>query len=713
MKITTEYIKNKKRLEHTYSRYHVSSVDYSLLLLMVKQHEYNSHGRYYNKINRYFDHIRVGGRVNLTTTYDEIYCGFDIETTRIDDNASFMYGWQFSINNNVIWGETWEQFRTFLDFLCDTLKGAKSHRLIVWVANLNFEWTYMNHWLNITNFFFKDVREPIMVEHNEFIQFRECLSWGKGLSKLAQDYTDLSKLTGDIDYSKYRESYRDFTNEREWAYIDFDVLILAQFSKWFFKTYIHNNLCPVTIQSALRNKMIQIADGQSLKNCLPRTYEEYKTLMNNVYRGGYVHSNQLYVNQLIDYELIWSYDYTSSYPAVMLVKKYGYEFIEVVNVDLKKVIETLDRDMYTFYGEFHFVNIRRTTAHSIESISKCKLYGSYTVDNGRVATATYMNTWLFADDLDSYNEFYEWDRMEVSRLYVAKLDYLPRYMIDVLGENYTKKAILKKQHMNYTIEKEYTNCAYGVCCTKETECDYIMNDDGVVVKQDKNMDVEWAKKRKDKYNKVVILPQFGCQISAYARRNLLSTIYKLEKSGNPCLYSDTDSIKFFNRNNGKDIIKQYNEQQQALIKERCEAYNLDYDIYWDLGSFDCEYEKGIRYFKTLGAKRYLHAYVKDGNMNYECTIAGLPKKVYKDRHTPKYNYKEFFKPFHNKMVEDAVKLGATYTTEPFEIFRLGRKEIVYGCLTLNNTDFTLKADDDWLAEIMEMIHSGKEVRFYG
>lgn len=224
--------------------------------------------------------------------------------------------------------------------------------------------------------------------------------------------------------------------------------------------------------------------------------------------------------------------------------------------------------------------------------------------------------------------------MKILDLWTSKKDYLPRYIIAELTRLYISKDTLKKNKQNYALEKSYLNSTYGVCVARLVVDEIQLDSDNNAYSEIKTLSEEEKQQRiKEAYEhdidnpKKVLLPQWGVYISAYARRNLISTLYKLETSGNPTAYMDTDSIKFIDQNNGKSIIEEYNTKQQNKIKKMCTKYNLDYNIFYDLGSFDCEYENGIKLFKTLGAKRYLHVYEEGNVLHYQCTVAGLPKKI--------------------------------------------------------------------------------------
>lgn len=223
--------------EYNYYRYEVQD-------FMIHFNEYTSifvndcahrnHKKSLNDLQKSLFYHRIGGGKKCTSLI-ELHCGFDIETTKINDNLTFCYGWQFSINNIVVWGHKLDEVVTLFDFLETQLKTSKGTRLIVWVANLGYEWQFIKKYLYVTKSFLKEEREPVEITHNDFIILKECLSWGGSLEKLAKDYTPLRKLKGDLDYSVYRESYDEFTSEQEWRYIDFDVLILSEFGNGILK----------------------------------------------------------------------------------------------------------------------------------------------------------------------------------------------------------------------------------------------------------------------------------------------------------------------------------------------------------------------------------------------------------------------------------------------------------------------------------------------
>ena len=70
---------------------------------------------------------------------------FDIETTTIENVSretspyGFMYNWQFCIDEKVIMGRTWDEYKEFLNRVTKKLYTSNKKHLVVYVHNLSFE----------------------------------------------------------------------------------------------------------------------------------------------------------------------------------------------------------------------------------------------------------------------------------------------------------------------------------------------------------------------------------------------------------------------------------------------------------------------------------------------------------------------------------------------------------------------------------------------
>lgn len=664
-----------------------------------RQHEYRKRLKTY----------RIGDGKYTKGVYD-IAMSFDIETTTVETSQPYatMYIWQMGINKNVIIGRTWQQFIYILDLIKQAIKPTKNQRLFCFIHNASFEFQFMRKWINVTDAFLKEQRTLLYIEHDNFIQFRDSYAMTQqSLKKLAETYTNTQKCTGDLDYTIVRHFATEGLTDTELMYCYNDVLILNEYFD-YYSQFLQNKFAPLTATAVL-NKEVQ--DGfkecseeykRFIKNSHPKTEQDYNWLMGSVYRGGYVHGNELYIDDLFTInDNIYGVDFTSSYPSVMLFMKYGYRFRKAKATTIDDILAYINDD-YAVLFEAEFYDIKRKGLHSIESVSKCIDIVNCCYDNGRVASASYMRVALTCQDLLSYLEFYEWDTEKTKVLYceIAQKEYLPSYLTQPLLKYYTTKNALKNEGKDDTIEyalaKAKVNSFYGltVKMLPNKRVTYDNTGWGVV-------DAKAYEKCKDNG----LLPYFGVYVSSYARRNLLMMVNRLEKGGYPCLYMDTDSIKIMGFDDGaKAIIEDYNKHIKKLCSEAKKRLKTN-DLIDGLGEFDAEYGEGtkhgqVEYFKMQGAKRYIITTVK-GYKNQ--TIAGLPKNILFENHTTQ----EVFDMFTDDMAINDCKLMAVYNDEETHEKLTdcnGKTVEIYekSSVALVDTDFTMKIKDLWLQDILRM-----------
>ena len=572
--------------------------------------------------------------------YRRLYSGFDIETTNIEQNdkhLGFMYHWQFALASGteglVMMGRTWAEFLDFMQRLQEFYDLSDSNRLIIWVANLGFEFAYIRKYFDwdIDDFFAREERHPMKARTGGF-EFHEALTISGGsLAQLAKDYTRTQKLKGDLDYDILRNSTDELT-EQERDYCINDVVILAEWSRFIFDKYIvPDKRIPLTKTGLLRSETrLQLEEDKGkngaaeYRRLIREAFPDEQTYTNwfrYLFRGGYVHSNCLMTGFTIPDADGW--DITSSYPAVMLLyKEYPLTPFVLTNYD-----KNLLREKCCIMT-VRFTNIRRRWAHSIESKSKViDIEGSkktpVVFDNGRVAQAGSMTVQLTNIDFELYSRFYVWKHMEVLEFYTAEKGYLPVFIRKVLAKYYKLKAQLKREGKQdtpeYIIAKQKVNSFFGMMVTR-IELDKISYD---------NIKQEWIVSEKaldfdEELKSLFLLPQWGIWVTALGRRALLSVTADITKEigdgkrNGGIIYNDTDSIKIYDpEGRSKKIIERYNK----TISYRRELARLTSPEFEGLGEFD--FEAHYDRFKTLGAKRYLteeHGKVK-------ATIAGLPKQA--------------------------------------------------------------------------------------
>lgn len=598
--------------------------------------------------------------------YHRIFCGFDIETTAQNEH-SYMYIWQFSFATDtipcvVVKGRTWAEFLELLRFLKVRLALRESTRIIIWVANLGYEFSFMRKYLDIDFVFAKTSRNPLIVLCGG-IEFRECLSISQGsLSYLAKTWTQTQKMVGDLDYSILRNSQTPL-DEKEIQYCDNDVIILSEFSKIIFDEYIKKQrYIPTTSTGILRHDLKTYAKEteenidrtyQYIKSLFPKTKEDYLYIMTYLFRGGFVHACYKHADKTL-YGMD-SYDLKSSYPAVALQCYYPIsEFQECTILTEEKLDALCEKYCVIFQATFH--GLKSTTHHSIESKSKTISLIKPLLDNGRVKSADKMTVFLTELDYQTYKEFYKWESMEIHTIHVARRGFLPRYLTDRFYYWFDQKEKVnsEKNPQEYAIIKTRINGHFGMCVTR-----LIFND--ITYHNGEWIGEPTKKTYEEMISKEVLSPYWGVYITAHARRRELSLLYKMKEE---VVYSDTDSHKLFTNENTKKVIEEYNNMIESLNREVARRCDYDFSVIGKLGRFECETENNhIKRFKTLGAKRYITEY-EDGSIS--TTISGLPKTALKEY--SKAIGVDVFDIFTNKMCipsQHTKKLVSIYTDEPY------------------------------------------------
>lgn len=640
--------------------------------------------------------------------YLELYCGFDIETTNIpEEKLAFMYIWQFAINDLVIIGHSWEEFTSLLERLQRIYTLRDSTRIIVWVANLSFEFQFFRHWVNVTDIFAKEKRQPLQVVVNNCIEFRDCLAISGGsLSQLAKDYTKTQKLVGDLDYNilRNRTDGENLTPE-ELAYCVNDVVILSEFSEFIFTHYIYNGFLPLTKTGILRRKVKDKVKAHPQKQVIYNRIRSsfpnkdfYTLLMNWCFRGGYVHANAYHTGQII--ENVFSIDFTSSYPSVMF-KDYmpTSNFYRDENTTISHYLEL--NKTYCTIAHITFYNIKATTPHSIESKNKIISYDGAIWDNGRLQSAERITVIITELDFLNYCDFYQWDNMQIHDLFYSARGKLPKYFLSILGQEYERKAALKKNGQSktkeYAISKSIVNSAFGLTVTRMNESDITYNND------------EWGETLENfdyskEVRKAVLLPQWGVYICAHSRRRLLSIVYQIDKDNTigDVLYNDTDSIKLRNFDKYKHIIEDYNEKERQANRTICDTFGYDFSLFDDLGTFEIEnHGKPYGRFKTLGAKRYITEY----NGEYEITISGLPKtSITKYCSRIGCDVFEFFNDDMTLELDDSQKLTTKYNDEPSEYIINGELMKERSSVCLYSIPFKMSLTAEYKSFCIELIN---------
>lgn len=540
---------------------------------------------------------------------------------------SIMYIWMFGINDTVYYGRTWDELKEFLHKVDESSPNKK----ICYIHNLSYEFQFLRG-----EFFFEDVMARTqrkvmkckMIDFNFELRCSYMLS-NTNLEHLAKVYNlPFKKMVGDLDYKIIRSPETPLTNE-ELGYCENDCLIIYYYIKMELETYKTIDRIPITSTGKVRRELKELMFKdysyriKASRACSidPHVYN----LLNECFMGGYTHANYCLSDMIINN--VDSYDFTSSYPYCMVA--YPYPSSEFKKCKIKSKEDMILGFAYLLV--VRFTNISCKYYNNFISVSKCRnIRGSY-VDNGRVISASELTMTLTDVDFYFLLNTYECD-YEILESYYANYNYLPSLFYNFILDKYVKKTQLKNvegKEIEYQLEKGKFNSLYGMSVTNEikAEVEYD-NNIGWTEKELTNDEIEVQLIKQKKRGFMAF--SWGCWITAYARRNLLQNICKLDEY---CIYADTDSVKL-REGYKKEIIDDYNKKVKQRLKRVSKLLHIPMEMYEPkdikgekhlLGVFECE-TKGTRKHTydsmiTQGAKKY--AVSVDGEI--KITVAGVPK----------------------------------------------------------------------------------------
>lgn len=651
-----------------------------------------------------------------TTEISNVASVFDIEATsfyRGEEKQCCMYAWVFGLNGKCIRGRTWQEFAYVIERLVRHYKLYDEKRLVVYVHNLSYEFQWFKKYFEWDKVFSLDTRKPVYAITKSGIEFRcSYLLSGYSLEVLGDNLTKykVQKKVGDLDYRLIRHS-RTPLSEKEWGYILNDGLVVMAHIQEEIERLGDITKLPITKTGYVR----QLCRENCLKGDnrwdyadtirkLTLDVDTYKQLK-RTYMGGFTHANIHYVDRIISN--VHSFDFSSSYPAVMLSEKYPMSKPIFTPIHNEREFTTYLNN-YCCMFECTFYNIRsKVSFENYISISRTTDAENFLINNGRVIEADMVKMSLTEQDFFIIAEMYEWDYIEVSNFYRFYKGYLPKDLIITILELYKDKTELKgveEKIVEYLVSKGMINSIYGMCVTDPCRDEIIYEDNNWTTQK---ADVETLINQYNKSRNRVLYYPWGVWVTAYARRNLFTGILEFKDD---YIYSDTDSIKVVNIEKHKEYIEKYNVEVKEKIERCLKFYDIPLEMAYPktikgivkpLGVWD--YEGMYTRFKTLGAKRYMTE--ADGELSI--TIAGVNKKagVRYLKHTYGDNtnvFNAFVEDLHfppeydrNGIVDNGSgKLCHTYIDEYMEgeiIDYMGNKYIYneQSGVHMENTDYTL------------------------
>lgn len=493
-------------------------------------------------------------------------------------------------------------------------------------------------------------------------------------------------------------------------------------------------------------------------------YDFYEWL----YRGGYTKSNARYTStdrvRIEGVENVKGFDYTSSYPFVQTICNYPMGAFREWRGDPDKLhldYEHDDFEKWRYIFIMRFTNIRAINDFALESKSKAYLEGIKIIDNGRIRGADKMTVCLTDCDYALYKMYYTWDKCELLDGWRAVAEPLPDYLLYTIWDNGLKKQMLKgieEMQVEYMLAKGKFNSGYGLCCKQPVYTEYKLGNTLTAGGYETTERVNYKYfGRSDVFNHTlssmgeafaeghdecnisdfedatrssILSPFWGIWVSAFARFNLLKTMWKISQEGDPIdeirrvsdvVYCDTDSLYMLNGRKHMHVIDEWNTFAEKRVKERLPK---EYAPLYKLGHFDNialddshGYSDSFIRFKTLGAKRYVKSYtttrkgkhIKSIYTKQSVTVAGLPKGVlqgYCQR-----NHLNIFDEFKNDLdfaidgSPELVKLARTYHDELVKINVKGEIMTEYSSCTLYPNTFKVKMKDIYYSLLNDVLEN--------
>ena len=596
--------------------------------------------------------------INLPMVYDcEVSSWYNAEGVK----RASVYVWTCIVfDTYVYYGRTVQDFVNFLGLVKKAYDLSDKKRAICYVHNLPYDSHFFLPWIDVEDMFAIDSHSPLSFFAQNAFEFKCSLALSnKSLDKIGKE-VGVGKVKG-FDYTKLRHHATPLTDE-EWKYCMFDVIVLYHYIEGQIAenggniTHIAKTFTGITRRESRERCVNDSVHVKFYKACKIRDLEIMKAL-EQAFQGGYTHSNS--ANAGFTLENVESYDLSSDYPSQMVKQKFP---ITRFRKDMTRTIR--NHEQYASLIKISITGIKAKTHHSI--ISTSKILGGAPpdaiVDNGRlVSTDMTITMWITEMDYITYKMFYDWDKddEEIEVVYYAQKGYLSEpYVLHCL-ELYQYKTTLKNATdpelvLKYKLSKMKINSLYGMSVTSPMRLKWVYGYDGEDVTW--NTECKTEQELLDDANKSrtnFLAYQWGVWVTAYARYDLLRTVKRIsdeadsfdedDRPYDDVVYCDTDSIKILNGAKHKHIFDEFNAEVEAAMKSAMKVLDLDEDTYAPkdpdgnprpLGIFAYEPNEidsslpSYRYFKTLGAKRYVYSFTEDWDKphHFGITIAGLPKR---------------------------------------------------------------------------------------
>ncbi len=660
----------------------------------------------------------IHSRDNKPIAYYNIECAFDIETTTMDSLPAegikspfaFMYLCAFCIGSDCVYMRNWKDVLTFLERLRDNLALCYHQRIIIYVFNLPFEFMFSKNFIKFSEVFGKKKKQPMKAFADEYgVEFR-C-AWAltnMSFDKACQSskYVLHKKMVGStifpkFNYDKIRTPYTKLENH-EYAYMYNDVRGLCELVKEHRFGEMSGKIIDIPLTSTsytrrlARKSMQKNKINKAKQKRMALNAHEFK-LLQDANRGGYVHSNFRYANQIIDTGML-SDDMKSAYLYAICCMRYPMS--KLMRVDPSRFYDYIDDDSKACFFRVVFRDLEKINSLGMPYLSynNCTSKMGVVQDRGKVLKAKMIECALTDLDFKVIQEQYTWneDEFYISDLYICKKDYLPKELIEVVIKLFENKCFYEnKDKYIYNSYKKLANCIFGMMVTNPIP-DHVEYDpdtcDWEVTRPKELEEIESSLQSFYNSHSSFLTYQWGVYTTSAVRYLLFKAILAIGEDN--VYYCDTDCVKYKNNPELREKLKEVN----AYIWEMAEQAPILPEVTVDgklyrMGLF-CPEKTAIR-AKMLGPKQYACEYAdpETGEIYTQITVAGLSKEKGSAELTAGNQLDDFYV---GKTLTTAGKPVAYYNEwEPRRITVQGKSFWTASNIALVNAPYTIGKTDTY------------------
>ena len=380
-------------------------------------------------------------------------------------------------------------------------------------------------------------------------------------------------------------------------------------------------------------------------------------------------------------------------------------------------------------GSFNFINIRCKNEKYLLPIStsQIKKHNNNIVQqnmklfNGKLISADNVLLHCNNIDIDSINLIYDYDYVICEEIYfTTKSRYLRESEVSFLLHCFNTKENTPKNTFEYNQSKSAINGQYGIKVTSPIRSSYYL-DNGEVRELDYYSYIDSNVYKEEIFNNFIEKPSYnnldiytdGLYITSYARYMLLKQVVNLIDLGACVVYSDTDSIKFFNADstifqvieyeNQNTIKRNLNHLRFKQYKEKFNVDNKTMNKLSKLGIWEIEnYDNPYTLFVTYGAKKYSYLdnegiHITIAGCNKNKPIEAINKFMEKRELTLEDTFKLLIRPGTTFDIKVSGRTVAKYEDRPKEELNYltykGRRINQYGGIIIKDTTYTLGIGD--------------------